>query len=94
MDIISGAFELYIEELVLEGFPPADCYRIARAMEAELSRLLARRKTAPDTNVERLDGEISTGVYKAENIGVLIARSVYDGISKQSGRSSPGRMER
>jgi len=38
-----AAIELHVEELVLEGFAPAERHAVADAFERELSRLLAER---------------------------------------------------
>ena len=41
------AVQLHIEELVLHGFAPADRYRIAAAVQLELTRLLAEHGVSP-----------------------------------------------
>jgi hypothetical protein len=84
----SSKVEIYIEELVLQGFSPKDRYQIAEAMERELGRLLAERSLPPPLihggEVERLDGgsfEIAPS-SKAEAIGTQVAQAVYRGLSQ------------
>ncbi len=77
--------ELHIEELVLHGFAPGDRYRIAEAVEAELTRLFAEQGTPqPLSNggeIERMDGGTfeMTHSSKPEVIGAQVARAVYGG---------------
>ena len=80
--------ELYIEQLVLHGFSPSDRYRIGKAVELELTRLLTERDISPllaqGGEFTRLDG----GTFniapssKAEAIGSQVAQSVYAGFTK------------
>lgn len=80
--------ELHIEELVLHGFAKGDRYRIAEAVERELTRLFAE-KGVPNSlskggEIERFDGgafEMRQG-SKAETIGAQVARAVYGGKTK------------
>ncbi|MCC4765495.1 hypothetical protein FXW07_02310 [Methanosarcina sp. DH1] len=80
--------ELYIEELVLEGFPPGDRLRIASAIEAELVRKLEsgnlngsllKTKEIRWLNLETINmAEGST----ADKIGKQIANAIYDGLGR------------
>ena len=80
--------ELYIEELVLHGFAPADKHRIATAVQEELARLFKAQgmPTGPEQGIHRahLDGgsfNVRTG--SADSIGVHIGKAVYEGIKKE-----------
>jgi hypothetical protein len=80
--------EIYVEELVLDGFSPADRYRIGQTVEQELGRVLAERGAPPaltrDGEISRLDG----GTFEAKPgsgvaaIGVQVAQAVYGGLSQ------------
>lgn len=81
--------EIVIEELVLQGFPHSDRYRIAEALEQELTRLFTERHDVPGMFkqaglVEAIDG----GQYRINprakpiSIGQQIAQAVYKGIEK------------
>jgi hypothetical protein len=80
--------ELYVEELVLDGFSPPDRYRIGQAVEQELGRLFAERGAPPsltrDGEISRLDG----GTFEAKPgsgvaaIGVQVAQAVYGGLGR------------
>jgi hypothetical protein len=84
---MNGAhLELHIEELILEGFSPADRYRIADALERELSALLAAAPVAFERGerVAALDGgacEIEAGAAP-QTIGAQIARTLHGGLSR------------
>ncbi len=78
------SYDLRIDELVLDGFPPAERHAIAAAMERELTRLL----TGPDApfaaaggsgsiGADRLDAVVTlaTGA-SSRNIGVEAARAI------------------
>jgi hypothetical protein len=80
--------ELYIEELVLHGFAPADKHRIAAAVREELARLFKAQgmPTRPEQGIHRahLDGgsfNVRTG--SADSIGVHIGKAVYEGMKKE-----------
>ena len=78
--------ELRIEELVLHGFAPGDRYRIAEAVERELSRLLADQGVLE--SLERGGGiaSVDGGAFdmtpgsRAEAIGAQVAKAVYGGL--------------
>lgn len=77
--------EIHIDELVLHGFPPADRYQVAEALERELVRLLAdggipallRQSgsipslTGHETEISMASGEVPSGEQ--------IARTVFEG---------------
>jgi len=80
--------DLHIEELVLEGFRPADRHRIGAAVERELARLLAERGLPPGlaqgVDLPRLDGgsfEAKPGA-RPETVGRQVAGAVYGGMKK------------
>ncbi len=80
------AVDLRIEELVLDGFAPADRYRIAEAVESELARLFAEQGVPPSLLAGQApalrDGasfEAARGA-PAEQIGAQVARAIYKGL--------------
>ncbi len=82
--------ELHIEELVLHGFPTADRYRIAGALECELRRLFAEQSVPPvlarGGEFRRLDLEafnVPRG-SKADAVGAEVAREVYAGLRRMA----------
>ena len=79
---------LHIDELVLDGFPPVDRYRIAAAVEAELARLLADQGVPSGLEkggtIDRLDAG-SFGLAsdaRPDRIGVQVAQAVYGGLTR------------
>lgn len=83
-----GNIELHIEELVLHGFEPGDHYRIAQAVEAELTRLFAEQGVPPSLvqggGIPHLDGgtfEAAPG-STAETIGARVAQTLYGGLNR------------
>jgi hypothetical protein len=78
---------LHIDELVLDGFPSVDRFRIAAAVETELARLLAEQGAPPSLRtgaVDRLDGG-SFNVARPsrpEAIGVQVAQAIYGGLAR------------
>ena len=80
--------ELNIEELILDGFAPADRYRIAEALKRELARLLTEQgvpqtMTASDV-IPTLDGgafDIKAGM-SPEATGAQVAQAIYDGFNR------------
>ena len=80
--------DVHIEELVLEGFAPADRHRIGDAVERHLARLLAgpgaARQLAGGGEVARLDAgsfRVTRG-STPEAIGAQVARAIYRGLGK------------
>ncbi len=80
--------DLHIERLVLHGFAQRDRYRIAEAVERELSRLLAEQglpqSLAEGGVIDRLDGgefKLTHG-SRPESTGAQVARAVYGGLSR------------
>jgi hypothetical protein len=77
--------ELHIEELVLHGFSQGDRYRIAEAVERELTQLFTEigvpQSLSNGGEIERLDGGAfeMTHRSKPEGIGAQVARAVYGG---------------
>jgi len=80
--------ELHIEELVLHGFAPGDRYRIAEAVQAELTRLFTEQgvpsSLAASDEITRLDA----GAFpvaensKAAVVGAQVAQVVYGGLNR------------
>ena len=80
--------ELHIEELVLEGFEQVDRYRIAEAVERELTHLFTERGIQPSLagggEINYLDGgafQIAPN-SRPEAIGAKVAQAVYGGLKK------------
>lgn len=85
----AAEIELYIEELVLDGFAPADRYRIGDAFERELSRLFAEHgvpaSLASGLDAPHLDAgtfPFAPGHIAPENIGAQVAQAVYGGLKR------------
>lgn len=79
---------LRIEELVLEGFPPGDRYRITAAVETELARLFAEQGIPPGLagggTVPMLDGgsfDVAPHA-RTDQIGAQVAQAVYGGLKQ------------
>lgn len=75
---------VHIEELNLDGFAPADRYRILDAVVAELERLVADSPASfgRDAAVERIDGgafDLRSG-SGPRDVGEGIARGVHGGL--------------
>ncbi len=84
----TASIELSIEELILDGFSPADRSRIAEAVQHELARRFAIEGVPPGLTqggiIPWLDGgEITlTHGMSAQAIGIQIARSLYGGLNE------------
>ena len=83
-----GPVELHVEELVLDGFEPGDRYRIAQALQRELTRLFTAQGVpagmAQGGEMASLDAgtfEMRPGA-KAGTIGAHVAQAVYGGLSR------------
>ncbi|MEP0546755.1 MAG: hypothetical protein ABJF88_07480 [Rhodothermales bacterium] len=78
---------LHIDRLVLHGFEHVDRARLGRAVEAELTRLVAERGIAPalaaDARHPRIDGGRidAASDTPTPRLATLIARSVHGGLS-------------
>ena len=73
-----------IDELILDGFDPADRHRIAAALERELSRILVSEGLpAQGLETARLDGGQFDfpATAKAETIGAAIAQNVHGALN-------------
>jgi hypothetical protein len=89
-DSVTGlrpSIEVRIDEIALQGFPPAHRYLIGDAIERELIRLLASggelRRLASSAEIDELDG----GVFRHDPgrnpsaVGGDIARAIYRRLS-------------
>lgn len=80
--------ELHIEELLLQGFPPAARHRIGVALARELTRLLTEEgvpaSLAAGGDSPRLNAEPFQFAHDAQPdaVGVQIARAVYGGFER------------
>lgn len=80
--------DLHIEELVLNGFPPAHRYAIGDAVERELTRLFTEHGApvaiTDDLEIAHLNGgviNVKPG-SNAETTGIQLARAIYGGLGK------------
>jgi hypothetical protein len=83
------SIEVHIEEIVLQGFPPAQRHSIADGIERELARLLSRNDAPPHwsagcAEMDELDAGSFTVEYgrKPLAVGSDIARAIYRGLSR------------
>ena len=80
--------ELQIDELVLQGFPPGNRHRIARAVERELTRLFTEQGAPPSlsqgVSLAQIDGGNFTMApnTSAASIGTHIAQTIYTGFTR------------
>lgn len=79
---------LHIDRLVLHGFEHVDRARLGRAVEAELTRLIAERGLAPtltaDARRPRLDGGRIDAAPDTPmpRLATLVAHAVHGGLSR------------
>ena len=79
---------LRIDELVLNGFPPGDRYRIAAAMETELARLLTAQGVPPGLASGKVVPVLDAGSFRIapdarpQQIGTQIAQALFGGLSR------------
>ena len=75
------SIRLHIEELVLDGFSPADSARIAEAFRTELGRLLAERGIPPsllrNPAVDRMDAGEFRASSNGSALGTGLAGAIY-----------------
>jgi hypothetical protein len=90
--------ELHIGELVLRGLPYGQRYRIAAAVEAELTRLLEEGGLPPSLAgggtlpQVRVDGLRPAAGARPDAVGQEIAGSIYDSLGGGAGGLGiPGR---
>jgi len=89
---------LRIESLVLEGFPAHHRWRIAAAIEAELTRLVAERGLptgligAGAVNAIEADGFAPGPADRPEAVGAQVASAVYAGLGQGPGSARPERL--
>lgn len=82
------AIELHVEELVLEGFAPAERHAVADAFERELTRLLTAHGLAHTPPASSASAQVDAGSVRlsqrggAQAAGAQIARAVYGGLTR------------
>lgn len=80
--------KLHIEELVLEGFAPADRHRIGAAVKSELARLFAEQGVPSNLHQSATVAQLDGGSFnvaphaKSETVGAEVAQAVYRGMSR------------
>jgi len=78
--------ELRIEELVLDGFDPADRDRIAGSLKSELERLFAEGGLPPSLARRGEIGYLDSGAFEvgpaleAEAVGARMAQAIHGGL--------------
>jgi hypothetical protein len=83
--------EIEIEELSLDGFAPADRFRIADSIKRELARLIGEqgpKDLASQRSLRRLNGgsfQVAPGA-SAEGVGGQVAHAVHGGLVRKAGR--------
>jgi hypothetical protein len=91
-----AALKVRIGELWLEGFEPGDRFRIARAVEQELTRLLRARAPIGAFEEPRAVARASGGAFSfraddpPQRIGAEIARATFRGLTGGRGRDGKG----
>ena len=74
--------ELHIEELILDGFAPAERYQVADAIERELTRLVTLGGLAPSDAAHIDAGSVQLKPNATPRAtGKQIARTVYGGLT-------------
>lgn len=82
------SIKLYIEELVLRGFPAQDRERVARSIEKELTRLLQREGLPAGLQQGAAIPRINAGSFNMdhtttpEKAGQQISRNLYGGMKR------------
>lgn len=80
--------ELYIDELVLQGFPPNNRRRIAQAVERGLTRLFTEQGAPPSLAQGGSFDQWNGGTFtmapsaSAASIGTQIAETLYAGFTR------------
>jgi hypothetical protein len=81
-----------IEALSLDGFEPAHRYRIAQALQRELTRLIAARVVDGDLGASHEAPRVDAGSFSFRDddpphrIGAAIARATFRGLTGERGR--------
>lgn len=79
------SFVIDIDELVLEGFPPSEKYRIGDAVQRELEKLFFEQTRAPQWISLNGRDDVDAGAFhmnttRSEVIGAQIAQSVFQSL--------------
>jgi hypothetical protein len=81
--------EVHIEELILEGFSPADRWPVGAAVQEELIRLFTKNGVPSDWvvrgQIDSLRGDAGTITpgSRPEPNGVRLARAIYGGTAEK-----------
>jgi len=90
----AGDIELYIDRLVLHGFPRADRYRIGEAIRQELQRQFGEGGFPAGPNLQDQVPSLNAGIIQAqvggkpEHIGVQVAQAIYGSVTGQHRRNT------
>ena len=80
--------EINIDELILQGFSPADRYKIGEALRGELDRLILENGIPSGFSEGKNIGEMNGGAFKvsknrhARDVGTHVAKSIYRRMQK------------
>ena len=80
--------DLHIDELVLNGFAPADRYTIGEAVERELARLFSEHGVPPAISERGETAHLDIGAFElvpgsnGRTIGVELAKAIYGGLDQ------------
>jgi hypothetical protein len=80
--------EIQIDQLVLDGFAPADRLRIANSVKQELARIVAERGIEKPAAVSSKDpGSFRVAPHDhAEGIGRRAAQAIHGGLARKARR--------
>ena len=79
--------ELNIDQLVLEGFPSRDRYRLSNAIQQGLDKIIRQRGIPDSLRENRRIGQINLDSInmqsnqRPENLGQQVARSIYNSLN-------------
>ena len=85
---------LQIDQLVIEGYPASQRWRIASAIESELGRLLTERGVPPgllrggSIPTIQADGFNPRPTDRVEAIGTRLAYTIYDAMSSATSKGA------
>jgi hypothetical protein len=84
--------EIEIEQLSLDGFAPADRFRIADAIKRELSRLMTERGMERPAGSRARVAKVDAGSFRVaphasvESVARQAARAIHGGLVGKAGR--------
>jgi hypothetical protein len=88
----ASSIELNIDQLVLEGFPSRDRYRLSNAIQQGLDRIIRERGIPDSLRENRRIGQINLDSInmqsnqRPEKLGQQVARSIYNSLNTSRNR--------